>query len=113
LNLSAKTPDARRRGRLVTPIRNNGSFIPNYGERFRHGETISTAFDESTINHVVSKRLVKKQQMQWSSRGAHLLLQTRTRVLNDDMEDTFRGWYPGFRPLISSYLHPEVRSPGI
>jgi hypothetical protein len=25
-------------------------------------------------------------------------LQTRTRVLNDDLEGTFREWYPHFRP---------------
>src|SRR5664279_778507 len=30
------------------------------------------------------KRMVKKQQMRWSPRGAHLLLQIRTRVLNDN-----------------------------
>ena len=34
-------------------------------------KTISTAFVESTINQVVSKRFVKKQQMQWTPRGAH------------------------------------------
>ncbi|HEY5814411.1 MAG TPA: hypothetical protein VIT23_17380, partial [Terrimicrobiaceae bacterium] len=45
-------------------------------------------------NQVVSKRFVKKQQTQWTPRGAHLLLQTRTKVLNDDLEDVFRGWYP-------------------
>jgi hypothetical protein len=28
--------------------------------------------------------------MQWTPRGAHLLLQTRTKVLNDDLEDVFR-----------------------
>jgi len=33
----------------------------------------------------VSKRTVKKQQMRWSQRGAHLLLQIRTRVLNEDL----------------------------
>jgi hypothetical protein len=54
-------------------------------------------FLESTINHVVSKRFVKKQQMQWTPHGAHLLLQTRTKVLNDDREDSFRRWYPRFR----------------
>jgi hypothetical protein len=27
-----------------------------------------------------------------------LLLQIRTRVLNEEWEDTFRHWYPGFRP---------------
>jgi len=51
---------------------------------------------ESTINQVVSKRFVKKQQMQWTPRGAHLLLQTRTKVLNNDLEDVFRSWYPQF-----------------
>jgi len=56
----------------------------------------STAFVESTINQVVSKRFVKKQQMQWTPRGAHLLLQTRTKVLNGDLEDVFRSWYPQF-----------------
>ncbi len=81
-----------------TYIQNNEAFIPNYGERFRQGETISTAFVESTVNQLVSKRMVKKQQMQWSERGAHLLLQVRTRVLDDELEDVFRDWYPGFRP---------------
>jgi hypothetical protein len=65
-------------GEFETYIRNNEEFIPNFGER----ETISTAFVESTVNQVISKRMVKKQQMQWTPRGAHLLLQTRTKVLN-------------------------------
>jgi hypothetical protein len=45
-----------------------------------------------------SKRMVKKQQMGWSPRGAHLLLQIRTRVLDEEWENTFRRWYPAFRP---------------
>ncbi len=77
----------------------NQSFIPNYGDRYRHGETISTAFVESTVNYVVSKRMVKKQQMRWSERGAHLLLQVRTQVLNEDLRNTFCRWYPGMRNL--------------
>lgn len=77
-------------------IQNNGGLIPNYGERWRYGETISTGFVESTINQVVSKRMVKKQQMRWTQEGAHLLLQVRTRVLNDELRDKFRQWYPGF-----------------
>src|SRR4029453_10297730 len=28
---------------------------------------------------------------------AHLLLQTRTKVLNDELEAVFRRWYPQFR----------------
>ena len=81
-----------------TYIRNNREFIPNFGERRRQGETISTAFVESTINQVVSRRFVKKQQMAWTLRGAHLLLQTRTKVLNDELDEAFRRWYPKFRP---------------
>jgi hypothetical protein len=72
--------------------------MPNYGERYRNGERISTAFAESTVNQLVSKRMVKKQQMAWTERGAHLLLQVRTRVLNGELEETFRRWYPQFRP---------------
>ena len=40
--------------------------------------------------------MVKKQQMRWTPEGAHLLLQVRTQVLNDDLRATFRRWYPGF-----------------
>lgn len=82
-----------------TYIENNKGFIPNYGERYRHGERISTGFVESTVNQVVSKRMVKKQQMAWTQQDAHLLLQIRTRVLNGEWKATFRAWYPGFRPL--------------
>lgn len=82
---------------LDTYIRNNAGYIVNYGERYRCGERISTGFVESTINQVVSKRMVKQQQMQWTPKGAHLLLQVRTQVLNDDWAATFRGWYPMFQ----------------
>ena len=83
---------------LRTYIRNNRGSIPNYGELYRQGERISTAFVESTINQVVSRRFVKKQHMQWTLKGAHLLLQTRTKVLNNELEDVFRRWFPRFRP---------------
>jgi hypothetical protein len=41
---------------LRTYIVNNRHVIPNYGERYRHGEPIATGFVESTVNEVVSKR---------------------------------------------------------
>ena len=84
---------------LRTYIRNNRGSIPNYGERYRQGETISTAFVESTINQVVSRRFVKKQQMSWTLKGAHLLLQTRTKLLNNELDEVFRRWYPKFRSI--------------
>jgi hypothetical protein len=79
-------------------ITNNRDYIPNYGERYRNRERISTGFVESTVNQVVSKRMVKKQQMAWTERGAHLLLQVRTRVLNGELGEAFGRWYPAFRP---------------
>jgi hypothetical protein len=61
---------------------------------YADGETISTAFVESTVNEVISRRMVKKQQMRWTKRGAHLLLQVRVQTLNGDLKALFRRWYP-------------------
>ena len=85
------------RSEMDSYIANNQAFIPNYGERYRQGDRISTGFVESAVNYVVAKRFTKRQQMQWSPKGAHLLLQMRTRVLNGELEQTFRDWHPGFR----------------
>jgi hypothetical protein len=49
---------------------------------------------ESTVNEVVSKRFCKKPQMAWSTEGAHLLLQTRVRTLNEEWAGIFKRWYP-------------------
>ena len=81
-------------GDIITYIGNNSHLIPNYGEKYRYGVTITTAFAESTVNEAVAKRMVKKQQMQWSRQGAHCLLQTRTSVLNGELRDHFEEWYP-------------------
>ena len=70
----------------------NSGLIPNYAERHRYGETVSTAFVESTVNQVVSKRFAKKQQMQWTPQGVHLLMQLRTRVLDGTLHSDFRRW---------------------
>jgi hypothetical protein len=84
-----------RLSEFCTYIDRNSEQIPNYGERHRCGEPISTATAEATVNQVISRRMVKKQQMRWSPRGAHLLLQVRTRVLNNDLVGDFARWYPG------------------
>ena len=79
---------------FYTYIERNRAFIPNYGERYRYGERISTGFVESTVNQVISKRFCKKQQMQWTKRGAHLLLQMRVKTLNQELGAVFQRWYP-------------------
>lgn len=77
----------------------NENYIVNYGDRYRNGETISKAFVESTVNEVISKRFVKKQQMRWTKEGAHRLLQARIQVLNDELRQTFSRWYPGMEEV--------------
>ncbi len=80
---------------FVGYIAANRTMIPNYGDRYHYGERIATGFVESTVNQVISKRFEKKQQMRWTKRGAHLLLQVRTKVLNEEWRATFSHWYPG------------------
>jgi hypothetical protein len=75
----------------------NIAAIPNYADRYRHGEPIATGFVESAVNQVVSKRFVKKQQMRWTMAGAHRLLQVRTRVLNQQLRHDFERWHPQLR----------------
>ena len=86
---------ARSAQEFAVYIRSNSGSLINYGERFRAGERISSAMAESTVNAVVSKRFAKRQQMQWTRRGAHMLLQTRTRALDGTLRPLFERWYPG------------------
>jgi hypothetical protein len=47
----------------------NGGLVPNYARRRRAGEVISTAFVESLVDTLLSKRLVKKQSVQCTPRA--------------------------------------------
>lgn len=76
-------------------INANQRFIVNYGDRYRNGETISSAFVESTVNEVISKRFEKKQSMRWTKEGTHRLLQVRIQVLDGELRRSFERWYPG------------------
>ena len=79
----------RAAGEFEVYIRNNAWMIPNYAERGRFGERVSTGFVESAINTVVGKRFGKRQQMQWSKPGVHLMLQARTRTLDYTLREKF------------------------
>jgi len=60
-----------------------------------HFLMLPSCLAESTVNAVISKRFAKRQQMQWTKRSAHLLLQTRTRTLDGTLRPLFERWYPG------------------
>src|SRR5262245_15638321 len=80
-----------------TYIQRNRGFIPNYGERYRQNETISTGFVEFHRKPGRQQAVCQEAADAVDTAGAHLLLQTRTKVLNGDLEETFRRCYPAFR----------------
>lgn len=95
-------------GEFATYISNNVGYIVDYGERFRAGERISTGFVESVVNQIVDKRFDKRQSMRWTPTGARMMLQTRTRVLNGDLDQLIRGRYPNFRKPAENGFAPVL-----
>jgi hypothetical protein len=77
----------------------NADSLPNYGRRYRAGAAISTAFAESAVNAILAKRMIKRQQMRWNRDTVQPFLTVRVAVLNDTLEQTFRSWHAGFRPV--------------
>jgi hypothetical protein len=78
---------------LLTYIRSNRGGIVDYGARYRSGRRIASSLAESAVDSLVARRMVKKQQMQWSLYGAHRMLQVRAAVLNGDLSDRL-AWQP-------------------
>jgi len=73
-----------------------GAGISKYGERYHHGDIISTAV-ESTINQVVNNRIVKNNRCNGRRRGLTYFFRLETRVLNGDPHAVFRDWDPRFQ----------------
>ena len=97
INYQHKKKMLKQLEKLITYVENNQHIIPNYSDRYQYDEAISSSFVESTVNEVVTKRMVKKQQMQWTPKGTHYLLQARTAALNGDLSENFERWYPGLK----------------
>ena len=68
------------------------------------GEPISTSGVESAVNEIIAKRMAKSQQMRWNRWTVQPFLAVRTAVLNDSLADSFRDWFPGFRPKVVELL---------
>ena len=49
--------------------------------------------------------------IQWKKEGTHLLLQARTKVLNNDWEGEFRKKYPKFRAIKPLNEPNEIKLP--
>jgi len=73
----------------------NENYIVNYGDRYRNGETISTAFVESTVNEVISKRFMKSNKCAGQKWVRIICFKYELKCLNDDLYQLFCKWYPG------------------
>ena len=87
---------------LLKFLVNNREDIVDYQQARMSGRRISSASAESVMNHVVNRRLSKRQQMRWSVNGAHYLLQTRVAYLDGHLEPHFQARFAHFRSPESS-----------
>jgi hypothetical protein len=90
---------------LLDYLRANQDSLPNYRERRREGKPISTGWVESAINEIIAKRMAKSQQLRWNRWTVQPFLAVRTAMLNGTLTESFRDWFPGFRPVATK--HPE------
>jgi hypothetical protein len=90
---------ARTLNELYDYLESNRDLIPDYVDRRRRGEAISSSVADPTVNRVSSRRLVEKQQMRWQPETAHLQLQVRARTLTRTLRETFQRWWPAMVPV--------------
>jgi len=77
----------------------NVDSMPDHCKRYRAGQRMSTGFVESAVNEIIAKRMVKKQRLRWNLHTIQRFLDVRIHVLNGKLEDAFRHWHKGFRPV--------------
>ena len=68
------------------------------------------------MNSLVGKRMAKSQQMRWSVRGAHMLMQVRTADINGELRDRLRAEFrkpdpPSLRRSVPSRRSSTRRDP--
>ncbi len=106
------TPEVRNLHRHATDLlkhfRANQDSPPDYGERQRKGEPISTGWVESTIHEIIAKRMAKAEQMRWNRWAVQPFLEVRSAVLNDTLAGSFPDRLRGFRPVDPEV--PELRA---
>jgi hypothetical protein len=91
---------------LRTYIEQNRGPIANYGARYREERRIASTAAEANVNNLVARRMVKKQQMRWSVRGANLLLEVRVALTNGELTERL-AYRPPVQPsqtIISPFV---------
>ena len=91
---------------MRTYIEQNRGSIANYGARYRETKRIASTSAEANVNNLVARRMVKKQQMRWSERGANLLIQVRVALANVELAERL-AYQPPIQPkqtIISPFV---------
>ena len=76
------------RGNQTVKEKSLSWMIPNYAERRRYGERVSTGFVESAINTVECGGLEP---------GARFRMQALARALDGTLREKFEQWHPGLK----------------
>jgi len=82
---------------LLKFLVNNRRDLTDYQRARMAGRRVSSA--SAVMNHLINRRLSKRQRMRWSMKGAHFLLQTRVELLDGRLEDCFTAPFVHFRSL--------------
>ncbi|WOJ91838.1 hypothetical protein RZS28_19130 (plasmid) [Methylocapsa polymorpha] len=101
---------------LIEHLHANRHALVNYGRRRNEGLPISTAFVESAVNEILSKRMIKKLQLLRNRWTVQPILNMRIAVLNKTLGGSFRLLYAAFQaendhdvPSVAALQTPRLR----
>jgi hypothetical protein len=84
-------------------LHRNRYSLPSYFIRQRYGMPISTQTTEETVSQVISRRMIKRQQMRWSRNDAQHCSRCAPQLLNGSREAE--------SPTLGSAVRPGALSP--
>jgi hypothetical protein len=92
---------------FLTYIASNREAIINYGKRYRAGLRVASTLAESAVNSLVGERMAKTQQLRWSLRGAHMLMQVQTADVSGEFRGGLRAKFRKPDPRVPSAFRPK------
>jgi hypothetical protein len=75
---------------LETYVSGLANLIIDYASARLDDEPFSTSPTEGAVQWLLHRRMGAQQQMRWSPRGAHLMLQVRTAIVNGTLDADHR-----------------------
>ena len=82
---------------LLSFLQNNNKDLIDYRRARAACRRVSSASAESVMNHLINRRCSKRQQMRWSIKGVHYLLQTRVELLDGRLAECFSKRFEHFK----------------